>query len=281
MAKISVIVLVHNSQKTIRKCMNALINQTYKNFELIIVDDQSTDKTIEIIQSYKDKRITTINNPNRNNIASGRNIGFKVAKGDLIFYTDSDCIPLSNWLEEGVGKINGNDIITGITFYEYPCHSFKHRVVQGWDSFFTCNLGFKKSSLEKINGFDEKFNLYAEDKDVCFRILKNGGEKIFNQNMIVIHQTSLRTPKSELKLYSKFYWGKLLCHFKHGNEPGVKFGIMRPDLLVATIFPPLLLVTETFRSFDDLKLLPFTWIGLVIGRVRMWVKCLRKGKFYL
>ena len=281
MDKVSVIVLIHNSQGTIRKCMDALVNQTYKNFELIIVNDHSTDKSIEIIQYYKDKRIRIINNPKRNNIASGRNIGFREAKGDLIFYTDSDCIPLSNWLEEGVSRIKDNDIITGITFYEYPRHSFKHRVVQGRDSFFTCNLGFKKSALEEVNGFDENFNLYAEDKDVCLRIIKNGGKKIFNCNMLVIHQTSLRTPKSELKLYSKFFLGKLLCDIKHGKEVGVSNRIMRPDLLAVTIFPPLLLLIESFRDSKDLELLPFTWMGLIIGRINLWKKSLKLRKFYL
>jgi glycosyltransferase involved in cell wall biosynthesis len=278
---VSVVVLVHNSAKTIRKCLEAILSQTHVDFELVIVDDYSQDNTVEIIKSYDDARIRIIRNEKNLGIAKSRNVGLRNCKGDLVFFTDSDCIPALTWLQEGVKNIGDFEFITGWTLYETARPSFKHRVVQGRDSFYTCNLGFKKAALEAIGGFDENFAMWAEDKDVCFRILKNGGKKTYCGTMFVVHQTTLKTAKSEMKNYANYYCGKVLSEINHGKENGVYFRVMRPDALFTTIFPPALLITESFKSWHDFKLLPFTWLGMARGRFKMWQQCARMKKFYI
>src|SRR3989344_2479729 len=248
MVSVSVIVLIHNSEKTLSRCLNSLLKQDYSDFELVLVDDCSTDNSLKIIGSYNDKRIQLVHNPKNFGIAKGRNIGIKNSQGNLIFFTDSDCIPALNWLKEGIKTLGDNDIVTGWTLYENPLPTFKDRVVL--------------------------------DKDICFRILKTGGRKVFCETMQVIHQTTTRRPRDELRRYTNYYLGKLNCHLRHGKEKDVIFRIVRPDDLAKIIFPPLFLLTKSFTSWNDFKLLPFTWLGMIRGRIRMWGEGIKTGKFY-
>ena len=89
MADISIIVPAYNAEKYIKKCLDSLISQTKKELEFIIVNDGSTDKTEEIVKSYKDKRIKYFKNKNQG-IGKTRNFGISKAKGKYIMFLDSD-----------------------------------------------------------------------------------------------------------------------------------------------------------------------------------------------
>lgn len=89
MKDISIIVPIYNAEKYISKCVDSLINQTKKELEIILVNDGSTDKTEEIIKSYKDKRIKYFKNKNQG-IGKTRNFGIEKAKGKYIMFLDSD-----------------------------------------------------------------------------------------------------------------------------------------------------------------------------------------------
>lgn len=93
--KVSIIIAAYNIQDYIARCLNSVINQTYKNLDIIIVNDGSTDETLSIIQSYEnnDKRIKIINQNNMGLLAS-RKIGFTHATGDYVLFIDGD-----DWLE--------------------------------------------------------------------------------------------------------------------------------------------------------------------------------------
>ena len=89
MKKISIIVPIYNEEENLRKCIESLINQTYKELEIILINDGSTDKSKEIIESFKDKRIIAINKKNTG-ISDTRNIGIGKSTGDYIMFVDSD-----------------------------------------------------------------------------------------------------------------------------------------------------------------------------------------------
>ena len=86
---ISVVVNVYNGEKYIKKCIDSIVNQTYKNLEILIVNDGSTDNTLKICKSYKDKRIRIINHDNMG-LSLSRNVAIDKFKGDYIFFVDSD-----------------------------------------------------------------------------------------------------------------------------------------------------------------------------------------------
>lgn len=100
MDKVSVVIPVHNSEKHLKECIDSVINQTYKNLEIIIVDDNSTDSSLEIIKSYKDKRIKIIESKEKLGAALARNKGVENATGNYICFLDSD----DYWYKEKIEK---------------------------------------------------------------------------------------------------------------------------------------------------------------------------------
>ena len=89
MEKISVIINVYNGEKFINKCLDCIINQTYKNLEILIINDGSNDNTLNIIKKYKDKRIRIITTENLG-LSLSRNIGIDNAKGEYLYFIDVD-----------------------------------------------------------------------------------------------------------------------------------------------------------------------------------------------
>ena len=87
--KISIIVPIYNTSKYLKKCIDSLINQTYENIEIILLNDGSTDDSAKIIKEYKDKRIKYIEKDNEG-IGKTRNLGIKKATGDYLMFIDSD-----------------------------------------------------------------------------------------------------------------------------------------------------------------------------------------------
>ena len=96
---ISVIIPTYNRSNTIEKCLDSVFNQTYKVNEIIVVDDCSTDNTIDILNLYKDQ-ITILQTVNNSGAQSARNIGIKAAKSEWIAFLDSD----DEWLSDKIEK---------------------------------------------------------------------------------------------------------------------------------------------------------------------------------
>ena len=86
---ISVIINVYNGEKFIRKCLESILNQTYNNLEILIINDGSTDNTLNICNEYSDKRIRIINQKNMG-LSYSRNVGIENAKGEFLYFVDSD-----------------------------------------------------------------------------------------------------------------------------------------------------------------------------------------------
>ena len=86
---ITVIINVYNGEKFINRCLDSVINQTYKNLDILIIDDGSTDNTYKLIKKYKDKRIRVIRQKNMG-LSLARNVGLDNAKGDYLYFIDID-----------------------------------------------------------------------------------------------------------------------------------------------------------------------------------------------
>ena len=141
--KISIIMPIFNSENFIEECLNSLLKQTFKNFEIICINDGSTDNTLKILYEFekKDERIYIIN---QNNLGAGvaRNVGMKISKGEYLIFLDSDDIFNETMLEELYAKIKGNNLEIVI------CNS---------KNFYTFNN--KKIFYNKKYSFSEKQNM--------------------------------------------------------------------------------------------------------------------------
>lgn len=185
--KISVIIPAYNAEKTIERLLNSIISQTYKNYEVIIINDGSTDKTESIISRYNSSNIKIISNVNEG-VGIARKIGFENATGDLVFFCDSDdYIPENNIFEKINEKFIKNNIdilmfdVLDITDKENKvvnCFSKKiekgiHRIEEIDNCFLFGPLFlkvFRKEKLDK-NCFIEYDNF--EDTYTTYKYLNN------------------------------------------------------------------------------------------------------------
>ena len=137
-----------------------ILNQTYANFEVVIVDDSSNDNTHRIIEQFRDKRIRYFRNKTFLGLAGSRNQSIKFARHEYVFFTDSDCCLDRKWIEEGKKHFeNPNCVgVEGKTIYvsdKYePTRSDSVIESSKGRSFMTCNMAYKKAVLEKLGGFD-------------------------------------------------------------------------------------------------------------------------------
>ncbi len=129
--KASIVINAKNALCDIEEILNSLLNQTFSDFEVIVVDSESTDGTIEVVKKYidifKDRLILHIEECS---IGRGRQIGAELARTELIFYLDSDCIPPKDWFERFYNDFveKGCDILFG-KVKTYPDKGFFYRCV--------------------------------------------------------------------------------------------------------------------------------------------------------
>ena len=107
MPKVSVIIPVYNSEKYISECLDSVLNQTFKDIEIICIDDGSTDKSFDILNRYniKEKRITLLTQKNLGQSVA-RNKALEIAKGEYIYFLDSDDYIEPNLIEECIKKLD-------------------------------------------------------------------------------------------------------------------------------------------------------------------------------
>ena len=104
---ITVLMPVYNGQKYLSETIESILSQSYKNFEFLIVDDCSTDNSVEIINSYNDERIKLINNKKNKGQSKAMNQGISLARGKYIARIDQDDISYKNRLQTQIDKIYG------------------------------------------------------------------------------------------------------------------------------------------------------------------------------
>lgn len=126
MVKYSFIVPVYNTEKYLRKCIDSILNQTYDNFELIIVNDGSTDNSKNIINEYKDKRIILLEQKNQG-LSAARNNGVKHAIGDYIIFVDSD-----DYIEKDLLK-NIKDINSEIIRFQLCTEDDNYKLIKNYN----------------------------------------------------------------------------------------------------------------------------------------------------
>ncbi len=172
--KISVLMSVFNDEENVENAILGILNQTYRNFEFLIVDDASTDSTNKIIGKYqkRDKRIKLFRNEKNIGLTKSLNHLLKIADGEFIARQDSDDISLIDRFEKQLYELNSKDVvgcstraiiknssrITPNKSYYFP----KKFVMNIKNPFVHGSLFIYKSEILSIGGYDEEF-YYAQD----------------------------------------------------------------------------------------------------------------------
>lgn len=212
----SIILLSYNSRNDLEECIPSLTNQTYLNFEIIVVDNASTDSTPDFIRTeYPD--IKLVETGSNLGYPAGNNIGFEHAKGDYIVILNPDTVVDPNWLLQLIkplsenpdiaittpkillygrpDKINtcGNSVhFTGLDFcrgLNEPSTSFS--TIEEVGAISGCSFAIRRGVFKELGGFDPDFFLYLEDVDLSLRARIAGYRIMFVPESIVYHKFEL------------------------------------------------------------------------------------------
>lgn len=123
---VSIIVPIYNEEENLKRCIDSILNQTYKNIEVILINDGSTDNSKKIIDSYKDKRIVAIHKKNTG-IGDTRNIGIEKSTGDYIMFVDSDDYIELNCVEIMLNKLleDKTQLVVGNYYLDTPSKTYE------------------------------------------------------------------------------------------------------------------------------------------------------------
>lgn len=181
MPKVSIVLPIYNGQKYIRKSIESIIGQTFEDWELIVVNDCSTDNTEEIVKNYikKDSRIKLVSNSVNQKLPNSLNIGFQYAKGNYLTWTSDDNIYLPNAIDKMVRYLDKNNnaymVCAGMEYIdENDTPIGKHVKYDNTNMLLNNVLGacfmYRKKVMEIIGGYDAS-QFLVEDYDYWLRIL--------------------------------------------------------------------------------------------------------------
>jgi len=222
--KISVVIPAHNEEQVIAHTLRALLAQDYKNYEIIVVDNASTDRTSEVARQFQVKVV----HESKKGLLHARERGRKEASGDIIANIDADCLPEANWLRTGVTYFLNDPVgdivaVSGPYDYHDAAPMFRHSsfltqkyLYRGVNNLFQLpiiragatliggNNFIRASAIEKAGGYDTSIIFYGEDTDTAKRVARHG-RVIFSPKVIM--KTSARRFKAEGTLNLMFkYW---------------------------------------------------------------------------
>lgn len=225
MKKASVIIPTYNSQETLKECLERVLDNDYGDFEVVVIDDKSTDDSLKVLQGLKHKKLRYYSNEINLGASYSRNLGVKKSKGDLVILLDADTLVEKDWIKKhleahrnipadliGGGVVGMHETIFGTadTF-----SSWWTSVPFGKDRYPkkfhlpANNISLKREVFEKIGYFNNDLRLGGEDAEFCFRALKNNLKICLKPGITVYH-------------FDRNDWGGFLKHQANWGKHAVK-----------------------------------------------------------
>lgn len=225
--KVSIVIPTYNRKNLLKEMLESLFNQTYPEgeYEIIVCDDGSNDGTGEMVRELAKKSPCALKYYKQVNRgpASARNMGIKNAMGEIIGFTDDDCVVSNTWIENAMPHFE--DIRVGgvmgctIPYGSYPKRHLlmigaihTQKITEDDGSYGSGNIFYRKKALNEIGGFDPEF-VMAEDVDLGLRVKGKGYKILFDKNILVYHKIffvpmikylkSLKKDESNVLLYKK------------------------------------------------------------------------------
>lgn len=225
-SRFSVIVCSRNGSSTLRSCLEALGRQTYAHHEVLLIDDGSTDNTPEIARSFD---FVHYHRQDHAGLSAARNHGMKLATGNLLAYTDDDCIPDEEWLLHLSTAFDASEWVAagGPNIPPPPRNTTEACVAaapgapshvllndEEAEHLPGCNLVIRKEALIAIGGFREEFTTAGDDVDICWRLRINGGKLRFVPAAVVWHHRRF-TVQAYLRQQSGYGYAEamLMAHY--------------------------------------------------------------------
>lgn len=240
----SIIIPAYNAQKTLAECLAACLGQDYPDFEVIVVDDGSTDSTSDVAQQFETVQYHRQINGGP---SSARNTGARLATGEILVYTDADCVPQPDWLTqlaagfgEGIVAVGGTYAIANpsapLARIIQAEIALRHRKFKGDVDFLgSFNVAYRRAAFEAVGGFDESYRQASgEDNDLAYRLHDQSGRMVFNPKAVVSHYHPERLV-AYLRTQSRHGYWRVKLYREHPRRAGGDQYAGWPDLLA----PPL------------------------------------------
>jgi glycosyltransferase involved in cell wall biosynthesis len=211
-----VIVPTWNRAAFVRQLLNALSFQVYPSdrMEVLVIDNSSTDSTEEVISEAVARSVFPIRYHRKLNDgpAASRNRGAELAQGDVLAFTDSDCLPVPGWIASAVSHLRpGVGIVCGpvrpapIT-REHPFFIHQVRAIEREEGLYpTANAFYRRDVFLDLGGFDETSRTYSwgqpvggDDTELAWRVKRSGRASAFARGAVILHQATPVTPREYL-----------------------------------------------------------------------------------
>lgn len=270
MVKLSVIIPTYNEEKDIAACVESLQKQSHKDFEIIIVDDGSTDNTLEIVARYTKVKVL---HQNHNGPGSARNLGAKGAKGKILIFIDADMTFSKDYLKnliapikkEVIGTTHDQEIVVNTENLWSRCWG-KVRVNPKSAEKVKIFRAIRKDIFLARGGFDPMYG-YADDQTLWY---KHGLKPVVAKNTLCYH----KNPTTLKGVFRQSRWiGASIDSFFIRNAP---LNYLIP-LILALLTPlaiPLMVVKKILTTRDVLIFFPLfafmtaRYIGTISGLIR-------------
>ena len=229
--KVSVVIPTYSRPRYLKRCIDSILNQTYKNIEIIVVDDNNPDslfrnETEQIMEEYKYiKEVMYLKHEKNKNGSAARNTGWKFSSGEYITFIDDDDEILKTKIEKQINCLESLDKSWGACYTGYQL--IKENGVKQYSSekrHGNCyidalmrtmfmgsgsNLMVRKEIVDEIGGYDESF-LRNQDIEFLVRVLKKYKLAYIDEPLLIIHQEGFRENRSfsQIDNYTKHYLNK-------------------------------------------------------------------------
>jgi GT2 family glycosyltransferase len=197
--RVSVVVCAYNAERTMEACLASLEHLNYPDYEVVVVNDGSKDRTLEIAERFGYCRI--ISQPNMG-LSVARNVGAEAATGEIVAYTDSDCVADADWLTYLVARMEDSELVAcGGPNFPPPEDSLVPAAVavspggpthvllsdDVAEHIAGCNMAFRRDVLLRLGGFDPVYRAAGDDVDICWRLQDAGYTIGFSPAAVVWH----------------------------------------------------------------------------------------------
>lgn len=282
---VSVVIVTYNNRNDIEECLRSVLDQEYPDFEVILVDNDSIDDTVELIRG-KFPLIKVVENNKNYGAAKGYNIGINASKGGYIALLNPDTVVERDWLSELVKVMEENKNIgacqSRILLYDKPdtintegnevnylgftwCRSYgkknsDDKQIQETIGLSVCSAILRRDVLEEVGFFDEDFFMYLDDTDLGLRAYLMGYKIVCNPKSIVYHKYKFRVEKK------KFYYlerNRVMLLLK--NYHTVELLKILPALAFMEVGVVLL---SLFQGWFKEKMLSYAWIFRNWGAIK-------------
>jgi len=212
------VVATHGRAGLLPRLVNALEGQVgAPAFEVVLVDDGSSDDTwatIEQLAAASSLPVRGVQMPSQSGPAAARNAGWRAATGDLIAFTDDDCVPQPEWLATLATALSASDIAQGCTLPDPAqlhllgpfARTMDVRSETGY--YQTCNVAYRRATLDAVGGFDDDLRQAGEDIELATRAMAAGATTAFCGGAVVHHDVRPSSLRAHLR--GTLRWGGIV-----------------------------------------------------------------------